>query len=607
MEFQFETFTSLRLSNINPRVPDEEVRETVYHCFKKFGEFNIKFAHTVDRRLVYVNFAHTEDAQAAKNAMSGRLELFDRLICIEPVNHNKQWNKPPFFRNDMFNINYVPPPKIPMDPLAVPPIEGPSVGAWEFQRRDARFPDAYFPLKPGEDQRQLIDMKHITPEEDKRATRTLFVANVDDQMAPETLKKFFDPFGIVEDIDIKCPVKGNGNPYAFIRFFNLDMAYAAKVELSGQFLGKYQCKIGYARPVPTTCVWIGGLTENVKKQDIIIQFERFGKIVAFQWPKDQSYAYVAYDNVESAQLAIMELRGFPVPGTLKGLKTDFAELKQMEGPQPKEKRSKKKHKHKKSRSRSASSNDEKRSRKTKHKRRKKVSRRSESEDSYSSDEKSKPSRKKKKRSVSTSSSSSESASSSSEPRNKMSSDKKRSAFQIGNIEAAETIIDLARCLPVLWSGPIELKNSTFYTHMHHVSGNGHLVDSLLNGLITSEHSALKINQRLRLDRSKLKEVERRINTSGDDGHCVLLAVSENSKDASKHRPLTNLVSYLKQKNAAGVLSLPSLTKQGQEAGLLHTFPPCEFAHGFLQRCAPKLTSLYNGNDYIVVILIKVSL
>ena len=586
LEYPCETFTSLRLSNINPRVSDEDVREAVYQSFKKFGEFNIKFAHTVDRRLVYVNFAFNEDAIVARNALTNRLELFDRLICIETVNHNRQWSKPTPYRSEYVHYRpNSPSHRVPND-------------SWDYQRRDVRLPDYYYqPRIAGEDSRHMVDVKHIPPEEDRRATRTLFVANVDDKMDPEVLKKYFDPYGIIEDIDIKCPTKGNGNPYAFVRYINLDMAYAAKVELSGQMLGRYQCKIGYARPVPTTCVWIGGLTDAVHKHDILNNFEKFGKIVAFKWPRGQKYAFVAYDSVDAAQLAIIEMRGFPLPGTVRGLRTDFVELKQLEIIQSHDKDGKKRHKRKASRSLSLSSSGGKRNTT---KRKHKVSRGDESIYSSSSDEE--KAFHKKRRDSSSSKSDSNVSNSSGES----SLEKRKTAFQIGNVEAAETIVDLARCLPVLWSGLIELKNSTFYTHMHLVSGNGSLVDSLIVGLMSPNQSALKINQRLRLDKSRLKEVEKRITLSGNDGHCVLLAVSETSKDAKKHRPLTNLVSYLKQKNAAGVLSLSAKTKQNHETGLLHTFPPCEFAYSYLQKCAPKLTASFDENDYIVAILVKVN-
>jgi hypothetical protein len=41
--------------------------------------------------------------------------------------------------------------------------------------------------------------------------------------------------------------------------FNNIYCYRAKCELSGQYIGKFQCKIGYGKMNPTTKIWIGGL------------------------------------------------------------------------------------------------------------------------------------------------------------------------------------------------------------------------------------------------------------------------------------------------------------------------------------------------------------
>ena len=41
------------------------------------------------------------------------------------------------------------------------------------------------------------------------------------------------------------------------------------------------------------------------------------------------------------------------------------------------------------------------------------------------------------------------------------------------------------------------------------------------------------------------------------------------------RPLKNLVSYLKQKDAAGVISLSN--KATDQTGVLYAFPPCTFS------------------------------
>ena len=78
---------------------------------------------------------------------------------------------------------------------------------------------------------------------DKEVTRTLFIGNLDPDVTENELKKLFDRFGYIEDIDIKrIP---NKKPYAFIKYINLDMAYNAKMEMNDTLIGKCEIKIGF--------------------------------------------------------------------------------------------------------------------------------------------------------------------------------------------------------------------------------------------------------------------------------------------------------------------------------------------------------------------------
>ena len=95
-------------------------------------------------------------------------------------------------------------------------------------------------------------LHHIPPEEDDKSTRTLFVGNLEVTITEPDLRRIFERYGVVEDVDVKRPPPGQGNAYAFIKFLNLDMAHRAKVEMSGQYIGKFQCKIGYGKATPTT-------------------------------------------------------------------------------------------------------------------------------------------------------------------------------------------------------------------------------------------------------------------------------------------------------------------------------------------------------------------
>jgi len=82
-------------------------------------------------------------------------------------------------------------------------------------------------------------LHHVQPEDDPLSTRTLFAGNLEVTIADDELRRIFGKYGVVDDIDIKRPPPGTGNAFAFVRYQNLDMAHRAKIELSGQYIGKF--------------------------------------------------------------------------------------------------------------------------------------------------------------------------------------------------------------------------------------------------------------------------------------------------------------------------------------------------------------------------------
>ena len=140
-------------------------------------------------------------------------------------------------------------------------------------------------------------------------------------------------------------------------------------------------------------------------------------------------------------------------------------------------------------------------------------------------------------------------------------------------------------------------------------GDISLVDSLLKDP-NNEGPVLRITQRLRLDPVRLEDVSRRMSASG---HCMLLTTQGSDKfnkaGSEDVRPIRNLVSYLKQKEAAGVVSLQANKEEGNDAqGVLYVFPPCAYASDLLKKVAPNLiidlSSKDSKEDYLVVIVVK---
>merc|ERR1711953_834717 len=169
-------------------------------------------------------------------------------------------------------------------------------------------------------------LDHIQPEDDPLATRTLFTGNLELNITEEEIRRIFGRYGHLLDIDIKRPPPGTGNAYAFIRYENLDMSHRAKTELSGQYIGKFQCKIGYGKVNATTKVWIGQLGSWCSKDLLWKEFDRFGAIKDIEYRPGDNQAHIYYENIDAAQAAVQEMRGHPLGGPDKRLRIDFADL-----------------------------------------------------------------------------------------------------------------------------------------------------------------------------------------------------------------------------------------------------------------------------------------
>ena len=186
----------------------------------------------------------------------------------------------------------------------------------------------------------------------------------------------------------------------------------------------------------------------------------------------------------------------------------------------------------------------------------------------------------------------------------------------------ETLNDLAILYPVAWRGNLVLKNTGFPTRMHLVGGDPAVAEALLRTREGKEYLiSLRITQRLRLEQPRLEEVNKRMASAGPSGYCVLLALPGPTPPASlspetdatmQLRPLKSLVSYLKQKEAAGIVALSgmegsdtaSASVDKDAVGVLHAFPPCHFSQSQLVKIAPRLGEEPAKEDHIVVLLVK---
>lgn len=644
-------YRSLYISGIPSKVPDQILRDCLIDNYKRFGEMNVKITMTNDQRVAYLNFRYPEDAKEGLN--KGIKFLFDRELKINPV-FNKRRNLSP-----TRTMERRPPPPEPFYPTrhSPPPYErrqqndgpggysyrpgggggGPPIGMGgpqdENQRKNEKFP---------------YHLDHVDPEYDDKATRTLFVGNLDVNITEYDLRNIFGKFGYVEDIDIKRPLRNTGNAYAFIKYINLDCAHRAKVEMSGKYIGRFQCKIGYGKVTPTSVVWVGGIGPWITVETIEKEFDRFGAIQHIEWPRNKNFAYVVYDSIDAAQAACQAMRGCPLGGPDRRLRLDFGEKDHIGrsqalpdyrgdgrgefGPPPGDRppgpwRDNGRPPDGPDRPRYGGgggefNNYERKDYKPPPQEGYRDDKRND-EFPYGRDEDRRRDRSPAygkppyhgpgQRSPERREFRDERPPQREEERRGSERRDYRASSPNGEFidNACRNLSDLAKVLPVAWNGALILKSSAFASRMHVVSGDVQLVDTLMRDPTSTESPVLKITQRLRLDQPKLDDVGRRIQAAGPRGHCILLAMPSNLNNYEdtaaniQNRPLKNLVTYLKQKEAAGVISLPPIPIPGKkDVGVLHAFPPCDFGFSFLKNRAPKLSPESAKEDYLVVVVVN---
>ncbi|OWR40760.1 RNA recognition motif protein [Danaus plexippus plexippus] len=459
-------------------------------------------------------------------------------------------------------------------------------------------------------------LHHVQPEDDPLATRTLFAGNLEINISDEELRRIFGRYGIVEDIDIKRPPPGTGNAFAFVRYQTLDMAHRAKVELSGQYIGKFQCKIGYGKATPTTRVWVGGLGPWTSVAQLEREFDRFGAIKKIEYAKGEPHAYILYDSIDAAQAAVKEMRGFPLGGPDRRLRIDFADVGTGGPYRPKpyaapveEGRSEGYEGYEGSWEDGYSYGSGYRGRGGHRGRGRGMYRGVYHGSADYRDEE-------WRRAPDAEYDSRARRSGSREPgvdRSRSRSPRRRSPDSdsdgsprrsSGMLASARTLPEVVRKATTIWNGALILKNSLFPTKFHLTDGDSDIIDSLMKD--EEGKNQLRITQRLRLDQPKLDDVQKRIATSSS--HAIFLGVagstaSITNEDASiQTRPMRNLVSYLKQKEAAGVISL--LNKETEATGVLYSFPPCDFSTELLKRTCHNLTEESLKEDHLVIVVVR---
>lgn len=251
----------IKVQNLPVRSTDTSLKDGLFHEFKKYGKVTSVQIHGVsEERYGLVFFRQQEDQEKALNASKGKL----------------------FFGMQI------------------------EVTAWVGPETESE--NEFRPLD------ERIDEFH------PKATRTLFIGNLEKTTTHLDLHTVFQRFGDIVDIDVK---KLNGVPqYAFLQYSDITSVCKAIKKMDGEYLGNNRLKLGFGKSMPTNCVWIDGLPSNVTDQYLTRHFSRYGPVLKVVYDRFKGMALILYSEIEFAQAAVKETKGRKIGGTI--VKVDFA-------------------------------------------------------------------------------------------------------------------------------------------------------------------------------------------------------------------------------------------------------------------------------------------
>ncbi|ETN74929.1 hypothetical protein NECAME_12626 [Necator americanus] len=285
---------NLRISGFDDKLERDEIKEILTAEFRKFAPFEIKVVRNPgdDERLAYVNFERRDCARKVRYSIMDRLKkaLGRRVLCDPAGILRDQEGK---YIPDRFNR------------------------ALQQERNGRRSPDRR--TRPKEPPQWRLK------EDDADATRTLFVGNMPSDIREYEIRKVFERYGKIEDIDIKTPANTDA-AYAFVMFQTLEQAMDAKHGEHDRAIrpGTVRCKIGYGKSQVSRRLWIGGLGSWTSADALAKEFDRYGPIENLEYEDGAEFAYIRFTDTNAATDACRAMKNFPLGGRDRCIMVDFA-------------------------------------------------------------------------------------------------------------------------------------------------------------------------------------------------------------------------------------------------------------------------------------------
>ncbi|KAJ3325561.1 hypothetical protein HDV06_003331 [Boothiomyces sp. JEL0866] len=151
-------------------------------------------------------------------------------------------------------------------------------------------------------------------------SRSLWIGNIDSSFGSEELQQIFSKFGTIESIRM-LPEK----ECAFVNYFKLDDALAAREQMQGGRIGNCIVRIGFGKTEaihdiqgmqPTKSLWVGNILPTTKPSDLEAIFAKYGKVESARVLTHKNCGFVNFYSLEEAMNAKNELNGQDIGGSI---------------------------------------------------------------------------------------------------------------------------------------------------------------------------------------------------------------------------------------------------------------------------------------------------
>ncbi|KAI1715838.1 RNA recognition motif domain-containing protein [Ditylenchus destructor] len=311
-----EDYRNLRMSQFDRTLSKKDIRSILEDEFKHMTPFEIKMVTDPEdsKCLAYVNFSRPDCAKAVRRTMVPRLhKVLGRRILLDPAGVIRdQVGK---YIPDRYNR------------AAMSAAErSPEAHGSRSNRRSSPSTTkvSNFSGKSILSKRKEGQFSNLN-QDDEQASRTLFVGNLPGDVREAELKRVFEAYGSVEDIDVKILADSNA-AYAFILFHTVEEAIEARQTQHNKPMrpGSKKCQIGYGKTQASARLYVGSLGPKATADMLMKEFDRYGPIESIVYENGNSCAYILFEDLDSASDACARMKNFDLANNGRCITVDFA-------------------------------------------------------------------------------------------------------------------------------------------------------------------------------------------------------------------------------------------------------------------------------------------